>query len=200
MFRFAKYLGLPLLLLGCGPAEPDYGPEQISFEGAAIDAAPPAPSEAEASAPIENANSALKPIGFKELSLAELGQEGTEDLLDAQLYPDEYSPEERAFPAQIQALDQQNIRLRGYMIPTHNEDGKVYSFLVVGDLLSCCFGGAPKADQWVKVEMAKGKHCDYFAYVPIIVHGRFWIQVIEDEAGYAAGCYQMEATEVEREK
>lgn len=206
MVRFSISFALWTLLAACGPAEPDYGPEQIDFEGAAIDAAPmvtpkqaDAPSEPASQLAAAQSSKGPATIGFQDLSLAELGAEALEDLLDAQLYPGEHTQEERAFPERIQALDGKTITLRGYMIPTHQEDGKVYNFLVVGDLLSCCFGGAPKADQWVKVDMAKDKSCEYFAYVPILVHGRFRIEVIEDEAGYAAGCYQMEADSVERE-
>ncbi|MDF1837004.1 MAG: DUF3299 domain-containing protein [Planctomycetota bacterium] len=185
-------------LSSCGDQAMELGPEILEFEGAAIDSAP----EKQAG-PIEKVieitKSGFRKLGFPDLSLEELGEDGVEDLLDALLYPDESTEEELAFPDHVQELDDTQVALRGYMIPNVQKDGKVTEFMLVADLLSCCFGGAPTPDQWVDVKMVDGNTSEYFAFVPIRVKGRFWLQVIEDEAGYASGCFHIDGVEVERE-
>ena len=135
-------------------------------------------------------------LGFRTLSLEQLDDIELEDLLDALLYPDEYEPSDRAFPEQIQILDGKEVALEGYMIPVVWEDTEVVEFMLVRDLLACCFGGAPQADEWVSVTMPEGKGAEYFAFAPVIVQGTFHIAALEDEGGYAAGCYRMDGERV----
>ncbi len=189
------------LLSACGPSIQELGPKDLAFEGAAIDSAleEDATEDGKEDAPPEITESGYLKLGFPDISLKELGDEGIEDLLDALLYPEDYSDEELAFPEHLQSLDNTQVGLRGYMIPSVQKDGEVTEFLLVADLLSCCFGGAPQPDQWVQVVMDEGCFSEYFAFIPIRVNGRFWLQVIEDEAGYAAGCFHIDAAEVERE-
>ncbi len=189
------------VLCGCGDSGGDLGPATLVFEGAPIDSAPDKTVDeaGQETAPIEISAGGFRKLGFTDLSLEELGDDGIEDLLDALLYPDDYTDEELAFPEQVQELNDTQVALRGYMSPSVQKDGVVTEFLLVADLLSCCFGGAPQPDQWVQVVMDEGHSSEYFAFVPIRVNGRFWVQVIEDEAGYAAGCFHIDAVEVERE-
>ncbi len=203
MQSFLRNLTLGLILglcLGaCDSGEVDYGPEVLDNEGAAIDSAPVERVEVE-TAPIEATfDGKYREIGIDDLTLEDLGEEGLSDLLDAQLFPDEYTEEERMFPKHVRDLDGVEVALRGYMIPTHTEEGRVMSFMLVGDLLACCFGGAPRKDQWVNVEMAEGEGCEYYAYVPMVAKGTLRIEVIEDRAGYPTGCYQMVGVEVRQE-
>jgi hypothetical protein len=194
-------LGLLLVVGACGGEAQDYGPAELLHEGAAIDSEVEKPAEDENAAekPIEVTRRGFRKIGFPDLSLEELGPEGVEDLLDSLLYPEERTEGDLEFPDQIKALDNTNVGLRGYMIPSVQKDGVVTEFILVADLLSCCFGGAPQVDQWVQVIMVEGQSSEYFAFVPIRVNGRFWLEAIEDEAGYASGCFHIDAVEVERE-
>ena len=139
-------------------------------------------------------------VHFNDLSLDELDDIELEDLLDALLYPDEYEDEERIFPAKIQGLDKQAVALRGYMIPVQWEDTKVLEFMLVRDLLACCFGGVPQPDEWVSVKMPEGEGAEYFSFIPVIVYGTFHIAALEDEAGYAAGCFRMDGEKVVKER
>lgn len=138
-------------------------------------------------------------VHFNDLSLDELDDIQLEDLLDALLYPDEYEDSERIFPDQIQRLDKRRVALKGYMIPVIWEETEVVEFMLVRDLLACCFGGAPQPDEWVSVKMPEGKGAEYFSFLPVIVHGTFHIAALEDEAGYAAGCFRMDGERVVKE-
>lgn len=192
-------VGALALLSACGGSSPELGPKDLVFEGAAIDSAPEKRVDEEGVAKVPVEVNGFRKLGFPDISLEELGDDGIEDLLDALLYPDDYTEEELAFPEHLKNLDDTKVALRGYMIPSVQKDGVVTEFLLVADLLSCCFGGAPQPDQWVQVVMDEGHSSEYFAFVPIRVNGRFWLEVIEDEAGYAAGCFHLDAVEVERE-
>ncbi len=198
MWRIQVLGGLTAGLMACGGEPADLGPAELQYAGAAIDSAVEK-REKPANKAAEVSKEGFRKLGFPDLTLKELGEDGIEDLLDALLYPDESTEEELAFPDHVQSLDQTEVALRGYMIPSVQKDGVVTEFMLVADLLSCCFGGAPQPDQWVDVKMVDGNSTEYFAFVPVRVKGRFWLQVIEDEAGYASGCFHIDSVEVERE-
>jgi hypothetical protein len=154
-------------------------------------------------------------IRFRHLGLDSLDDEEYLALLDALVgrpvkesdgEPDAGSveaseaPASPGFPTEIRALDGKDVALGGYMIPVEWDDAEVLEFMLVRDLLACCFGGAPQPDEWVQVRMEKGKGARYHAFVPVIVHGRLKISGMADAAGYAIGCYSMAGTKVEREE
>jgi len=159
-------------------------------------------------------------IRFRHLALDDLDDDEYEALLDtlvgraavtpngdAAVDPDEAAATAAAavaaraeFPASIRALDGKDVALGGYMIPVEWNDAEVLEFMLVRDLLACCFGGAPQPDEWVQVRMEKGKGAHYYPFLPVIVHGRLKISGMADAAGYAVGCYSMAGTKVEREE
>ena len=134
-------------------------------------------------------------IGYGDLSLAE---EDKELLLDALVYPEEYEGEDIHFPDRIRALDGQEVALTGYMIPLRWDENRVPHFMLVRDLLQCCFGGAPEPDEWVDVDMAP-EGTTYWAYVPVVVRGTFKLAGQSDEAGYATGAFAIKATDAHEE-
>lgn len=134
-------------------------------------------------------------IAWRDLSLE---GEDFEDILDKLLYPDQYEADEYNVPERIKQLEGKEVAIVGYQIPLEWEGTTVPEFMLVGDLLGCCFGGAPRPDEWINVKM-QGKGSEYFPYIPVIVRGTLRIEGIEDEAGYAAGCYHIDAVSVEKE-
>ena len=134
-------------------------------------------------------------IGYGDLSLAEADKDL---LLDALVYPEEYEGEDIHFPDRIRALDGQRVALTGYMIPLRWDENRVPHFMLVRDLLQCCFGGAPEPDEWVDVDMAP-EGTTYWAYVPVVVRGTFKLAGQSDEAGYATGAFAIKATDAHEE-
>ena len=188
------------LLSACGGGE-EQGPKELAFAGNRLDAAlsgsqqeaPPANSEGtqpEKPKARTDPESGLPLITWEDLRLPD---ETVDDLVDALLYPESYSEEESAFPEDIAALDGKEIVIEGFMIPLEWEGERVMSFMLVGDMLACCFGGAPEPDAWIDVKM-KGKGAEYFVQLPILVRGILHIEGLDDGTGYAAGCYTMDAT------
>ncbi|MFT7678080.1 MAG: hypothetical protein ACI8QC_002066 [Planctomycetota bacterium] len=197
----AKPIEAAPLDMGAGARIDGSQDEAIALEQALAPKAPKAPEVVEAPEPEPepDAEGSIK-LHFNDLSLDELDDIQLEDLLDALLYPDEYEDAERIFPDQIQRLDKQEVALKGYMIPVNWDDKLVTEFMLVRDLLACCFGGAPQPDEWVSVTMPEGEGAEYFTFLPVIVHGTFHISALEDEAGYAAGCFRMDGETVVKEK
>ena len=70
--------------------------------------------------------------------------------------------------------------------------------MLVRDLQACCFGGIPRPDEWIMVEMEAGKTTELFTYVPVTVYGEFTPGRVEDEYGYASAIYNLVASKVER--
>ncbi len=134
-------------------------------------------------------------VSWSDLSMQDIEME---DILDSLLYPEEYEEGEFTFPDRIQRNDGEVVSIVGYMIPLEWKETRVPEFMLVRDLLGCCFGGSPQPDEWINVIM-EGEGADYFPYIPVIVTGKFKIEGIEDEAGYAAGCFHLAGTSVSKE-
>lgn len=139
--------------------------------------------------------------GYWIISWADLSLEGIDKdlLLDALVYPEEYDEGEAIeFPERIQALDGEKVALTGYMIAVTWDDDRVKNFMLVRDLMACCFGGSPEPDEWVDVTMVD-KGSPYIQFVPVVTRGTFHIQGLSDPAGYATGAFRMDGVDTREE-
>lgn len=128
-------------------------------------------------------------IRFRHISLDDLDDFEFEEVIDSLMEG------EIRFPKQIADLDDQRVEITGYMIPVEWQHREVTEFMLVRDLLACCFGGAPQPDEWIHVSMDEGKGTPYFPFVPVSVQGKLHIEGIDDGAGYAAGCFRLGGTQ-----
>lgn len=120
-------------------------------------------------------------------------------ILDAMLFPEEYEGDDDPalkFPKDILELDGQEISIVGYMIPGEMNQGNVRDFMLVRDLLGCCFGGSPMPDEWIDVIMTEEADAEYRPYMPMRVTGVLTLGGEQDEAGFALGVYQLKGTDV----
>ncbi len=136
-------------------------------------------------------------VTFGDLSL--LGAD-IDELLDYIYKPETERAKRFKFPERVLENAGENKAIVGYMIALDYKPGtdEIVSFMLVRDLQACCFGGVPRPDEWVMVEMEAGKTTDYHMYVPITVYGTFTPGRVEDEYGYAAAIYNLVASKVER--
>ncbi len=128
-------------------------------------------------------------VRFRHLSLDALDDFEFEEVMD------ELMEGTVRFPEPIAALDGKRIAVTGYMIPETWKRTKVTDFMLVRDLLACCFGGAPQPDEWIHVAMKEGRGTPYFPFVPMEVTGTLRIVGIDDGSGYAGGCFRLEGLE-----
>jgi hypothetical protein len=75
---------------------------------------------------------------------------------------------------EIEALNGQKIRIRGYILPTPQKHG-IQQFVLVRDNQECCFGPGAALYDCILVEMQPGKTAD-FTIRPIAVEGTFDIR------------------------
>ena len=103
------------------------------------------------------------------------------------------------FASGVRRLNGQTVRIRGYMIPLEYKpkSDDIVIFMLVRDLMSCCFGGMPRPDEWVYVEMRGDAVARLFPYVPVVVRGELIVGRLEDEFGFATGVYTMKGDSVE---
>ena len=135
-------------------------------------------------------------IAYRDLTLVDYDVDA---MLDYMLFPEEYEGEEiqdLQFPPAIKKLDGKVVSLVGYMIPGEMEQGNVLDFMLVRDLLGCCFGGTPMPDEWVDVVMEEGAQAAYRPYMPTRVTGVLTLGGDQDEAGFALGVYKLKGTQV----
>jgi hypothetical protein len=136
----------------------------------------------------------VQAITWRALSLREIYGEHLRGLLS----PENARSGEYEFPAGIQALDGQSIAILGYMIPLEWDDNKVPEFMLVRDLMGCCFGSSAQPDEWIDVRMVAGE-AEYISYMPVVVIGELSVGSFIDDAGYQAGCYHIDSTSVQME-
>lgn len=187
----------------------DAKPEEAAVPVAALTEDEPAPGnesgaasegvEEETVTPETSEPEGLIQVTYQDLSLVDYDVDA---MLDYMLFPDEYEDEETAdleFPADLKRLDGREVSIVGYMIPGEIDRGNVRDFMLVRDLMGCCFGGAPMPDEWVDVIMEEDAKAEYRPYMPMRVTGIMTLGGEQDEAGFALGIYRMKATEVQLE-
>ena len=121
------------------------------------------------------------------------------DILDYLYKPDTERAHSFEFPGPVKAKAGDERAMVGYMIPLEYKpkSDDIVIFMLVRDLMSCCFGGMPRPDEWVYVEMRGDAVAKLFPYVPVVVRGELVVGRLEDEFGFATGVYTMKADSVE---
>ncbi len=135
-------------------------------------------------------------ITYSDLSLVGVD---IDQLLDYVYKPETERAKRFKFPQRILDKAGKDKVVIGFMkaLEITPRRGGLKSFMLVRDLQSCCFGGVPRPDECVVVEMEAGKTTEHFMYVPVAVRGTFKAGRLEDEYGYTTAIYTLEASSVE---
>ncbi|MDF1665994.1 MAG: DUF3299 domain-containing protein [Planctomycetota bacterium] len=106
----------------------------------------------------------------------------------------------RQIPDAVTNFDGKRVQVRGFMLPIKvAEDGHVEQFFLFRDLASCCFGGYPKMNEWVYINVPKTMKVNMVAYAPIAVTGIISIGE-KVEFGRVTSIYRLEADEFSKIK
>lgn len=97
---------------------------------------------------------------------------------------------EKQIPAAIKGLDGKKAAVRGFMLPIKDAGGKATEFLVMKNQMSCCFGGAMGATDFVTVKVP-GKGVEMIMDEPVTIQGVLHVGSIRD-SGFIVGLYSME--------
>ena len=93
-------------------------------------------------------------------------------------------------PAEVRACDGKQVGITCFMNPVRFDREGVSEFLLVKDILGCCFGATPKMNHWIRVRMREGERAKFYAYDELKVYGE--LEVSEElEDGYVMSIYRM---------
>lgn len=91
---------------------------------------------------------------------------------------------------EINALEGQLVRIRGYMLPSFQQSG-IKKFVLVRDNMECCFGPGAALYDCVIIEM-KGTSSAEFTVRPIAVEGVFKVSEFKGPDGNHLAIYQID--------
>ena len=97
---------------------------------------------------------------------------------------------EEQIPLAIKKWNGVNAILTGFMLPTNFKDGKTTEFLLMANLMLCCYATVPKVNDWVLVRIPAG--VDVIQAQPISFRGRFHVGAQIDD-GILTAIYEMDA-------
>jgi hypothetical protein len=95
----------------------------------------------------------------------------------------------------INALDGQQVRIRGFILPTPQKRG-IKQFVLVRDNQECCFGPGAALFDCILVEMQEGHTAEY-TIRPVAVTGTFNIQEFVGPDGHHLAIYHIAGESVQ---
>ncbi len=103
---------------------------------------------------------------------------------------------EERIPREVRRLDETRVAIVGYLMPLAGTPEAMTKFLLVRNMMICCFAVIPQLNEWIYVEADAGQKLRYIRDVPVLVRGR--LEVKESiESGLVMSLYQMRAESME---
>jgi hypothetical protein len=177
---------LPSILLavasvGCGPPPPGEPIGSASLEAAA--AVESVQSEKPANGgedPAADKTSRILDLSFDDVKFEmEKGDPFSQDLL----------------PEAVSLLNGTRIRIRGYILPSFQQEG-ITQFVLVRDNMECCFGPGAALYDCIVVRMLPGRSTN-FSVRPVAVSGTFRIEELIGPDGRHLAIYSLDGEAVE---
>jgi len=101
-------------------------------------------------------------------------------------------------PDEVKAFDQKKVALKGFMLPLKVDGGVVTELLLMKDQSMCCYGAAPRINDWVSVKMKKGGVKSIMDQ-PVTIYGKLHVgEMLEN--GYLVGIYELDGDKMEEPK
>ena len=100
------------------------------------------------------------------------------------------APRKSQIPPNVQAFDGRRVTVTGYMIPLALDDGRAKQFVLVRNLMSCCYGVPPNLNEFVLVTMTT-EGVRPVMDAPVTLVGKLKVgETYEDN--YLVGIYQLD--------
>lgn len=177
----AEPLEAPIQPVAAAPEAPTDppGPEGATGEEAELSRSVPIPVAAEGELPLLD----WRFLGDYRYRLPNPRRgEGPEDLR-----PDQIPPE-------VLAFDGQQVEIEGFMLVSRFAHGEVHSFELSRHYMGCCFGRAPRMNEWIVVDAPEGVEAKIGATMRI--RGVLQVGELKDESGWVESVYRMTVDEV----
>jgi hypothetical protein len=98
-------------------------------------------------------------------------------------------------PKRVTALEQERVRIRGYILPSFQQSG-LTQFVLVRDNMECCFGPGAALYDCVVVHMLPGKSTN-FSIRPVAVAGTFRVEELRGPDGKHLAIYALDGESVQ---
>jgi hypothetical protein len=98
-------------------------------------------------------------------------------------------------PKRVTALEQERVRIRGYILPSFQQAG-LTQFVLVRDNQECCFGPGAALHDCVVVRMLPGRSTN-FSIRPVAVAGRFRVEELRGPDGKHLAIYALDGEAVD---
>jgi hypothetical protein len=95
---------------------------------------------------------------------------------------------------EIEKLVGKRVRIRGYMLPSFQQEG-ITQFVLVRDNMECCFGPGAALYDCMLVQMKEGKSAS-FSTRPIAVEGVFNVRELPGPDGKLLAIYHLDGEDV----
>ena len=101
--------------------------------------------------------------------------------------------DDKTIPADVRKLDGVKVKIPGVMIPL-DQAGRVTKFMLCNDMMSCCYGTAPKLQNVALVELPKDK---YIAATTdrLSIEGTLHVSVKRDD-GFVLSIFEITPTSI----
>jgi hypothetical protein len=93
-----------------------------------------------------------------------------------------------SLPDDVKALSGAHIRIQGQMLPLE-QAGRVTRFLLINDLMSCCFGQAPKLQQVMMIQLPEDKWIEPTSE-RLLIEGTLTVEV-KKEDGFVVSLFEL---------
>jgi hypothetical protein len=100
-------------------------------------------------------------------------------------------------PAWIRKLDGAKVSVAGFMVPFDVQENGVTSFILVKNIMICCYGLVPKVNENIMCEVAKGQKEKFYINIPIKVFGTLSVGEVKDD-GYVLSLYRLAVERIEK--
>jgi hypothetical protein len=131
----------------------------------------------------------LRLPGYRNITFSVLGG------FDFALAPAETAASANAqIPAGVRSLDGGKVVIEGFLLPVKMNNGLAVEFLLMRNQSMCCYGVAPKINEWITVQV-RGQGVKPVMDQPIAVAGVLHVGPIL-ENGSLAGIYRLEADKI----
>lgn len=166
---------LPVLLVSIAVLLAGCGDQSQSLSQQTTRSATPAQAADRSS----SAAKAIREISFDDIAFEmEKGSDFSHDLL----------------PERVLALQDQKVRIRGYILPSFQQTG-LAQFVLVRDNMECCFGPGAALYDCIVVTMQPGRTAD-FSVRPVAVTGTFRLHELKGPDGNHLAIYALTGDQV----
>ena len=105
---------------------------------------------------------------------------------------DQDRPFEDRIPENLRSLDGAKVAVLGFSMPLAGSITAMTQFVLVRNMMICCYGVAPEMNEWIFVEARSEQKIRYHQNIPVVLRGVLHVNEVV-EKGFVISLFEMEA-------